>query len=98
MIMIVFELTMPHVGSWNNKWAGADRRYIRVYYDKSVPKEYWGKDFYYRWSDGWEACVSVKHVHYTEANKLRKISAGFYGYDWMIDSIIQKGKIEKRKD
>lgn len=28
--MIVFELTMPHRGSWNNKWTGEQDRYIRV--------------------------------------------------------------------
>lgn len=28
--MIVFELTMPHCGSWNGKWSQADRLHIRT--------------------------------------------------------------------
>ena len=50
--MIVFELTMPHVGSWNGKWSGADKRYIRTIDERRVPKECWDKDFYCRWDDG----------------------------------------------
>ena len=92
--MIMFELTMPHAGSWNGKWTGADKRYIRMRREYDVPKEYWGKEFRYRWEDGWEACVSVTRVHPQEARKLERHSAGFAGYDWMIKSIIKKGVIE----
>lgn len=92
--MIVFELTMPHCGSWNGKWTGADRMYIRTRRECDVPKEHWDKDFYYRWEDGWEACVSVRRMPVQEARKLERVSAGFSGYDWMIRSIIKKGFIE----
>lgn len=91
--MIVFELTMPHCGSWNGKWTGADRRYIRTRRECDVPKEHWDKDFYYRWEDGWEACVSVRRMPVQEARKLERVSAGFSMYDWMIRSIIKHGKI-----
>ena len=91
--MIVFELTMPHVGSWNGKWSGADKRYIRTMDERKVPKECWDKDFYYRWDDGWCACVSVTKVDSKEAAKIRKKSAGFCGYDWIIRSIIKNGEI-----
>lgn len=91
--MIVFELTMPHVGSWNGKWTGADRRYIRTRRECDVPKECWEKDFYYRWDDGWEACVTVRRMPAKEARKLERISAGFRMYDWMIASIIDRGYI-----
>ena len=87
--MIVFELTMPHAGSWNGKWSGADKRYIRTMYEKQVPRECWDKDFYYRWDDGWFACVSVKRAKASEAKKLEMRSSGFCGYDWMIRSIIE---------
>ena len=91
--MIVFELTMPHVGSWNGKRTGADRRYIRTRYERTVPKEYWDKDFHYSWDDGWGACVTVKRISAAEARKLERVSSGFAGYDWMIDSIIKRGYI-----
>ena len=51
--MIVFELTMPHVGSWNGKLSCADKRYIRTMCERQVPRDCWDKDFYYRWDDGW---------------------------------------------
>ena len=91
--MIVFELTMPHVSSWNGKWSGADKRYIRSIDERRVPKECWDKDFYYRFDDGWCACVSVKRAKATEAKKLEMRSSGFCGYDWMIRSIIECGCI-----
>lgn len=91
--MIVFKLSMPNKGSWNNQWTGEGRLYARVYQNKSVPKEYIGQDFYYTWSDGWTACISVEEVDSKEAAKIRKKSAGFMGYDWMIESIINRGYI-----
>ena len=93
--MIVFELSMPHVGSWNNKWSGKDNCYIRVRNERAVPKEVWGKNFEYRWDDGWCANVSVTRLPAKEARKLEKKSVGFYGYDWMIKSIIEHGEIRE---
>ena len=97
-MMIVFELTMPHVGSWNGKWSGADRRYIRTKKECTVPKELWGKSFDYRWDDGWGACVSVTKMSAREAARLDRMSAGFAGYDWMIDSLIMRGYIVSESD
>ena len=91
--MIVFELTMPHRGSWNGKWSGDIRRHIRLRDERSVPKDLWDKDFYYRWDDGWEACVTVSRMKATEARKLEKQSRGFAGYDWMIGSLLKDGYI-----
>jgi hypothetical protein len=48
---------------------------------------------YYRFSDGWGVNVLVKEVDRKEAEYMRKNSKGFYGYDWMIDSILSHGKI-----
>lgn len=93
--MIVFELTMPNRGSWDGRWSGESTRHIRVKYDNSVPKEVWNKDFFYCWDDGWAACISVIKMSAKEARKLEKESSGFCGYDWMIKSIIQNGKIIK---
>ena len=94
--MIVFELTMPRVGSWNGRWSGADRRYIRTKDERKVPKELWGNSYCYRWDDGWEACVSVERMSATEAKKLEKKSSGFCGYDWMIESLIKDGYIHTK--
>jgi len=52
-----------------------------------------GKAFYYNFGDGWGASVSVREVDSKEARKLRKESAGFCGYDWMVDEIRYHGRI-----
>lgn len=96
--MIVFELSMPGRGSWNGRWSGEDRCYVRTYDQRYVPKEHWNKSFYYRWDDGWEACVTVTQMPAKEARKLAKKSNGFCGYDWMIKSIIKFGEILARKE
>ena len=95
--MIVFELTMPSVGSWNGKWSGADRRYIRTKDERRVPKKLWGNSYRYRWDDGWEACVSVDRMPAKEARKLERKSDGFCGYDWMIESLIKDGYIHTER-
>lgn len=92
--MIVFELTMPNVGSWNGKWTGANRMYIRTRREREVPKDYWNKSFFYRWGDGWTARVSTTRIPAAEARKLERKSSGFAGYDWMIKSIIKHGMIK----
>ena len=91
--MIVFELTMPHVGSWNERWSCADKKYIRTMDERKVPRDCWNKDFYYRWDDGWCACVSVKRAKASETKKLEMRSSGCCGYDGMIRSIIECGCI-----
>lgn len=45
--MVAFILTMPNVGSWNNKWSGEGKVYCRVKLDRQVPKEARDKGFFY---------------------------------------------------
>ena len=99
MRLLCFELTMPGVASWNGRWSGEGRCYAKV---RSITKEMEAqhlptkgetKTFDYRWDDGWCALVTVRQVLAKEATRLRKNSVGFYGYDWMIDSILEHGKI-----
>ena len=91
--MIVFELSMPNKGSWNGKWSQEGQCFARVIDQRKVPKEYWGKSFYYRWDDGWTACVTATQMPSNEARKIERMSKGFCGYDWMIKSIIEYGAI-----
>lgn len=91
--MIVFELTMPHVGSWNGKWSGETNRYIRALPEREVPKELWHRNFFYNWPDGWGAMVSVSKMESKKAKKLERESSGFLGYDWMIRALIKDGYI-----
>lgn len=102
---IAFTLSMPSKASWNGHWSGEGRPYVRV---KNLYKKYYTgypldkileqRDFYYTWNDGWTACVTVERVDSKEATRLRNKSVGFYGYDWMIESILKNGKIEKPGD
>lgn len=102
-MLISFELTMPNVASWNGKWSGHDKKYYVI---KNLSKRFvdrqeflkrlveTGRDsWYYRWEDGWGASVIVEVIDGKEAAKRRKISGGFCGYNWMIDSILKIGKI-----
>lgn len=96
--MIIFELSMPHCGSWNRKWSGEGRLYAKSRRNNQVPKDVIGKTFDYQWEDGWTARVSVRKVDCKEEKRIMRKSYGFCGYDWMIDSIIKYGKILTRRD
>lgn len=50
-------------------------------------------NYYYRWSDGWGANVKCSVIEGRSAGYWRKQSDGFCGYDWMVDSILERGKI-----
>ena len=103
MKLISFELTMPNVGSWNGKWTGADKKYYVI--DKITDRYLSSKDhfktllekgsdsWYYNFRDGWGANVKAEIINAAEAKKRRKVSAGFAGYNWMIDSIKYYGEI-----
>ena len=82
----------------NNSWNGIDTGNKGSHYafrtvSKEIADRLDGKNYYYNFGDGWGAGITVKKVDKKEANKIRKESRGFCGYDWMIDSIIYKGKI-----
>lgn len=98
--MISFELSMPGSPSWNGKWSGEGRLFAVV---KSLPNSEKGKAkaeeilkpgyYSYSWPDGWRARIGVRQVTSAEARKIRKLSRGFCGYEWMIDSILLHGEI-----
>jgi len=100
-MILCFTLSMPNVGSWNGKWTGANNLYARIInFGKS--KKATGKAqkildkgyYHYNFGDGWSAGITIKQVDAKEANKIRRASKGFCGYDWMIDSIREHGIIK----
>lgn len=95
---------MPRVGSWNGKWTGEGNlfakviNYTQMYGTSKTAKEtaesiLIEKNFSYDFGDGWASDIEVRKVTSAEARKLRKDSKGFCGYDWMIDDIINHGRI-----
>ena len=108
MKIISFQLTMPNVGSWNGKWTGSESKYYVV---KKVSDKYFnskdhfkdlaekGRDnWHYSWGDGWGANVTAEIVDSKEAAKRRKLSKGFCGYEWMVDSIMFYGEISTKTE
>lgn len=100
-MILSFTLSMPGNNSWNGKWSGQDNFYAIVKHFGSSKKskekaEKILKDGYfsYDFGDGWRAGISVKQVDSATARKIRKQSRGFCGYDWMVESILNKGYIE----
>ena len=89
--MLGFELSMPGVGSWDGKWSGRKNYYAIC---RRKPKGANLRKYYrYDFGDGWVAGVSVREVDSREAQKIRRKSCGFCGYDWMITSILTDGRI-----
>jgi hypothetical protein len=100
MTIICFELTMPHRGSWNGRWSGEDRTYAKcVRFGRSramegpVAKLFGIGSWHYDFGDGWVASVTAREVTAAEARKIERKSAGFCGYDWMVQDIISYGEI-----
>ena len=92
----VFELSMPNRGSWNGGWSGERDKCVkcRALPTKGNSNVKDGANHYYNFGDGWGASVSVKVVEGVKAkNQAIKGSKGFCGYEWMIDSILNNGKI-----
>lgn len=99
---LAFTLSMPNNNAWNGRWSGEGRLYVIVkrFPDSKKAQEKYapliGKAFYYNFGDGWGASVSVRQVVGKEVTALRKKSAGFCGYDWMVEEILQHGRILSR--
>jgi len=94
VMLLSFELSMPGVSSWNGKWSGAGNLYAKIInFGKTQKGEAKAKEilekgyFRYNFGDGWAAGIKVKEVDAKTAAKIRRKSKGFYGYDWMINSI-----------
>ena len=92
--MLIFILTMPRVNTWNNSYSGKkDLFAIKRKATNKIEESLDGEVFDYDFGDGWGARVSVNKIQASEANKIMRRSKGFYGYEWMVDSILSKGLI-----
>lgn len=97
---------MPNVGSWNGQWSGRGNKYFKVcsYIRDSrnrileLMNGETRKSFYYNFGDGWGALITMEIIDAKEGRKRNKISNGFCGYEWMIDSIIKTGRIMSNYD
>jgi hypothetical protein len=95
-MLVSFELSMPGRNSWNGRWSGEEKLFVIVkrLRAKTADKLSFKLGHYsYNFGDGWGAGLSVREVTSSAARKLKKQSAGFCGYDWMVDSIIADGDI-----
>ena len=99
-MILVFNLKMPGVGSWDGKWSGSKNNYYKVVNcgrgkeSNIKAKEILDKErFDYNFGDGWMARIWVTEADAKGAARVRKISSGFCGYDWMVDSIMGNLKI-----
>lgn len=95
MKTVGFFLSMPGRASWNGAWSGEGKLYARVerLTDKKADEIIARGSFSYRWSDGWSARVNVRALDGKESREVRRKSAGFSGYDWMVASIRRHGEI-----
>lgn len=95
---LIFKLSMPNVASWNGRWSGAEKCYAIVKKfgrgkrsQAKVDELLEFGSWYHNFGDGWGASVSVSAATPEEARKIRKVSSGFYGYDWMVTNILLYG-------
>ncbi len=97
-MILAFTLSMPGSPSWNGRWSGEDRLFVKLVSFVGAKRGAKAKTildngpYFYRWTDGWRACIDVEEVDAKRAAQLRRKSAGFNGYDWMVDTIITYGK------
>lgn len=97
---LMFVLSMPSNNAWNGRWSGEENLYARIVSlgtsKKSAEKGQSIIDaerFYHSFGDGWLACVMAKEATAKDVQRVKKLSRGFCGYDWMIDSIVAHGDI-----
>lgn len=97
-MILAFELSMPGRNSWNGGWSGEKKRYIIVKSFRGKKQEekaakILARGYYtYCWEDGWRAGISVTQVDAKQAASLRRVSDGFCGYNWMVQTILDYGE------
>lgn len=95
-MQLAFILTMPRNNCWNGQWSGDGQLHAVV---EEVPDDTAtrvldkGPCYGYDFGDGWYAQIEVRQVDADEIARILTESQGFYGYQWMIRSIIDCGVI-----
>ena len=98
-MLIEFRLTIPNVGSWNGRWSGESNYYAQIHtLPKTAAEKLIDKSYFHDFGDGWSASIRTRQVDSKEAQKIRKKSKGFCGYEWMIKSILLYDKIQTDKE
>ncbi len=92
-MLISFELSMPGNNAWNGRWSGEGTCYGIVKSFRKMPATFKLGSYGYNFGDGWYANVTVREITQAAADKLRKQTKGFNGYDWMVDEITTLGRI-----
>lgn len=98
MSHLIFKLSMPGRASWNGRWSGEETIYAvvkpigrsqaaRTNADTLLKQRY----FSHSWSDGWRASIEVSEADGAEVRRIRRISKGFCGYEWMVANILSHG-------
>lgn len=91
---MAFILNFPNTPTWNGNFSGSGKFYGMLQrVAKQQEEELDGKTFSYRWEDGWSARIECRKVSAQEAAQIRRNSQGFWGYGWMVESIIKNGAI-----
>lgn len=96
-MILSFVLTMPSNNAWDSRWSGSENFYCICRSFRGKAGEQQASDLIgrhcYDFGDGWSASVEAKVVGAREAAKLRRLSSGFCGYDWMVDSLLKDRRI-----
>lgn len=112
MTTALFEYGHTSIGSWNGAWSGTGNLYaktvslskkqIQTLKENGIETKIGSKaSFFYDFGDGWKAKVYMTIGYAKDFRKTMTRSKGFLGYDWMIDEILEHGKIltaEERKE
>lgn len=98
-MILAFRLSMPGVKSWNGRWSGEGKDYVKVVTLRGKASKIKGQQilshgsYHYDFGDGWRARIDVEQIDSAQSARLRRREASFCGYDWMVDSIVKFGKI-----
>lgn len=93
-----FTLGMPGVNTWNGGWSGDGQLFVIVKTFRKPPQVE-GENiapcsYTYNFGDGWCASVDAEVIDAKKARQLRRKSQGFCGYEWMVEEILEFGRIK----
>lgn len=109
MRTLLFEYGHTNIGSWDRKWPGEGRVYAKSKKIYKEQEEFLASKgismkigeqttFIHNFEDGWTAKVTVTVGRASDFADILKRSEGFLGYDWMIDNILEHGRILTQKE